>query len=454
VFVALAALSLALSQWMVGKDARGAFYFVQSRTWELLLGSLLALGAFGRVRSRALGEGLGVAGLALIAVSVAGFDDMTPFPGVMALVPCLGAAAVLHAGSGPRTSVARALGQAPFRHIGLISYSLYLWHWPLAALFCGHGPLPPLAVRVALVALSGVLAVLSYRFVEQPFRRKPHRTSTRPALVRAGAAAAGVAALALTIPRAGAALRPQSVLADQVLQYRKSHPSNTRSGVCFLDSGYKDFSRFDPERCLALARDRRNLLVLGDSHAAHFTPAFAAIRPDINVLQATASGCPPLRKGLGPPRCRQLYAYVFEEYLPKHHVDTIVLAGHWPGPVARELKRTVKHLRAFARRVIVLGPVAEYDDDVPRLLARSILEDDPALPARHLRPTVKPLDARLGRAMRRAHIEYFSIYDATCPRGNCTLWVAPGVPAVIDAHHLSLAGAKLVLERLGPALFD
>jgi hypothetical protein len=88
------------------------------------------------------------------------------------------------------------------------------------------------------------------------------------------------------------------------------------------------------------------------------------------------------------------------------------------------------------------------------LLARSILEDDPALPARHLRPTVKPLDARLERSMRRAHIEYFSIYDATCPRGNCTLWAEPGVPALIDAHHLSLAGAKLVLGRLGPKLFD
>ena len=450
---ALAVLSLALSEWMVDENARGAFYLVQSRAWELLLGAALALGLFGRVRRRPLAEGLGVAGLALIAVALTCFDESTSFPGLMALLPCVGAAAVLHGGSGPLTFVARALGQAPLRFVGLISYSLYLWHWPLVALFCGHGPSPSLRTRLAFIALSFVLAALSYRFVEQPFRRKPYRTGTRRVLLRAAAATTAVAVLALGIPRAAAALRPNSAFAEQVLNYRKSHPSKTRNGVCFLDSGFRDFSHFKPDICLALAPDRRNLLVLGDSHAAHFTPAFAETRPDIHVLQATASGCPPLRKGSGAPRCRKLYEYVFEEYLPKHHVDTIVLASHWPGTSSGDIKNTVAHLRKFARRVVVFGPVAEYDDDVPRLLARSLLENDPALPTRHLRRGVRRRDDEIERALRRSKIEYYSVYDATCPGRKCTLWVAPGVPMQIDAHHLSLPGAKLVLERLGPGLF-
>jgi hypothetical protein len=328
-----------------------------------------------------------------------------------------------------------------------------LWHWPIAALFTGHGPTPSLWVRFGLVALSFALAALSYRFVEQPFRQKPYRTETRRVLVRAAAAMAGVAVLAIGVPRAGAALKPKSALADQVLNYRRNNPAKTRNGTCFLDSGYKDFSRFRPEICLALASDRRNLLVMGDSHAAHFTPAFAEVRPDINVLQATASGCPPLRRGDGPPRCRQLYEFVFEEYLPKHRVDTIVLASHWPGSVSRELQKTVLHLRKHARRVVVFGPVAEYDDDVPRLLARSIIEDDPALPGRHLRRGVHRRDRQLARIMRDAEIEYFSVYEATCPGKKCTLWVAPGIPMQNDQHHLSLPGAKLVLQRLGPTLF-
>ena len=449
----LALVSFGLCEAKVHVAARDAFYLVQYRAWELLLGALAALGAFGRVRSRVLGECLGVVGLALIAFGVVAIGEDTAFPGVWALPPCLGALFVLQAGNEARTLTARVLGSAPLSFIGRISYSLYLWHWPLIALYSDRRSEPTPLVALALLASMVAVATLSYRYIEQPFRQRPRRLDARRTLLVAALAMAAVAALGLGVPTLSSRLRPDAKLAEKVLQYSRHHRSQIRAGTCFLDGGFDDFQLFRPDLCLALAPDRRNFLVMGDSHAAHFTPALAALHPEINFLQATASGCQAVRGGKGAAHCMRLFSFVFDEFLPKHHVDAVILAGHWPMNVLQPLLKTVRYLRAVTARVVVLGPVVEYDQGLPRLLARSILEDDPTLPLRHLRRDPPLLDKRYARPLKRAGADYYSVYDANCPHGKCRLWAAPGVPMQIDAHHLSLPGAELVLRRFGPELF-
>jgi len=163
--------SLALAQWWLGHDPTPVFYLVPFRAWELGLGALVAVGALPTPGPRAA-EALSGLGLGMVVVAMCVLDSHTPFPGVAAAMPCVGAMLFLHATAGTPTLAARAASWRPAVFVGLISYSLYLWHWPVLV-FGRIVVARPLVGSEALVAvvLTFGLAILSWRFVEKPFRR-------------------------------------------------------------------------------------------------------------------------------------------------------------------------------------------------------------------------------------------------------------------------------------------
>ncbi|HEY3256317.1 MAG TPA: acyltransferase family protein [Polyangiaceae bacterium] len=451
VLASLAVLSFLAAEVALGVDARGAFYFVQYRAWELLVGSLLALEAVPRVRSRRLAEALGVLGLALILWAVLRIDEATPFPGHWALPPCLGALMLLHSGSEVETLTARVLGSAPLRWVGVVSYSLYLWHWPLIALYNARYPTLTNRARVAILLLALLASVISYRYVERPFRSKPYRRSARTTLALAASAMALVAVLAVGLPVAAARLHPTEEMADAALKYLK-YNAEIGAGTCFLHSGFDDARLFRRDICLKLVPGCRSVLIMGDSHAAHFVEAFKARHAKDCFLQVTASGCEAVRQGSGSKRCTRLFSEIFDDWLPSHRINTIILAGRWPRATLPQLQNTIDYLKPMVDRVVVLGPVVEYDQPFPQLLAESILAKDPSLSARHLVSAQRRTDRYFAEQLASSGADYFSVYDATCPAGECTQWAAPGVPMQYDAHHLTLQGAELVIDRLGATL--
>src|SRR5262249_21744259 len=129
--VALTAISMGISIWGVEYRPAATFYLVPTRAWELLLGSLVAIGLCPKFESRFCREALSLVGLGLIAWPALAYSATTSFPGLAAVPPTLGAAMLIHAGSCGDCWVKRTLGWKPLVAVGLISYSLYLWHWPL-----------------------------------------------------------------------------------------------------------------------------------------------------------------------------------------------------------------------------------------------------------------------------------------------------------------------------------
>lgn len=164
--------SFCASEWATRASPGIAFYLLPFRAWEMLLGSMIAIGRPPEIRRRWCREGLAAIGLTAILVPMWQYGRSTPFPGLAALPPCAGAAALILAGGGRGCMISRFLAAPPLTIVGQMSYSLYLWHWPtLAFLRYVHGvELPPWILFTAYV-FTALVSVLSWRFIETPFRR-------------------------------------------------------------------------------------------------------------------------------------------------------------------------------------------------------------------------------------------------------------------------------------------
>ncbi len=171
VLVALAIGSFALSVYGSYKHPLANFYLLPPRAWELLLGGILAALPI-TIRHRTTNEVISWLGLVSILAAAVVYDRSVRFPGVTALAPCLGTAAIILANGHGLTSVGRLLATRPMVFVGLISYSLYLWHWPVLAYVRYINLAIDWRLGVPALALSFVLATLSWRYVETPFRKR------------------------------------------------------------------------------------------------------------------------------------------------------------------------------------------------------------------------------------------------------------------------------------------
>lgn len=276
--VALSAASLALCAWTTPRDTVFAFFMLPARFWELGLGMVLAL-AQARWRPalaalpRAGGDGLALLGLAALAVTFALADEAAfPFPWALAPVTATGLLLVV-ATAQAEGRAARALSLAPVATIGRISYSLYLWHWPVYVLLRWTAGLDTAPTRLVAVALTFALAALSYRFVEQPFRRSARlRRWPRVAVVALGlgalAASAGLARAAFAL----SGVLSLSVTRDAQVWSPYSRPpadGACRAGMTTHWEDGVETVELSPTGCGPLAA--RHLYVAGDSHAGAYT---------------------------------------------------------------------------------------------------------------------------------------------------------------------------------------
>jgi len=178
-------VSLAISQWLLEKDPAAAFYLLPSRTWELLIGALLAFMTPKKIplmQHPMVIETAGTIGLFLIVFSIFVYDEATPFPGFSALIPCFGAALIIHSGNQKKTSyINKLLENKTLVLIGKISYSLYLWHWPVLTLYRSivwtAYNLPVIQIWI-LLAFIFLLSWASWRWIEQPFRKANSKQQT------------------------------------------------------------------------------------------------------------------------------------------------------------------------------------------------------------------------------------------------------------------------------------
>lgn len=454
--VAIAAMllvSLAQSQFLLMQhNANGAFYQFNSRAWELLLGALVAAWPLRLTLSAIWRARLADLGLASIVLSIVSLKGSTPFPGLVALLPCVGTALVLFGGG--NGAAVRLLAWRPAVAVGLISYSLYLWHWPLLVM-------PELVVSRELTALetSLTLAVTfgiawaSWRWVELPFRRsgaRPWRTLAvgGAALLAVGGIGVGLAVTDGLPARA----RPEVLRAQSA-----STSVQPLMDICHVRTG----SSLPTVEDCSIGRPPARVIVWGDSHASHLVPLVAAEaeKQGLGLLEITKSACPPLPVVRAAEGCddfnRRMLALLVEQ-----RPRTVILAGRWTqyfrwggrdaGAFAQGIEGGLGEVRRALGpdvRLILWGPSPEFDGKPSLCWARRAhVGLDPSrcqmtLPVDSSAKAA--VETALATAAARVHgVVLIRPHSALCSHEGCPATTAEGDFIYRDADHLTVPGAE------------
>ena len=369
--------SLVLSVWGVSNAPTATFYLAPTRAWELLIGSILAIGFIPEIKRSFAASLMGLMGLICIAYPVFFYDSDTAFPGLAAVVPCLGAAFIIHAGSGShKTLISTLLSSRLLVGVGLISYSLYLWHWPLIVFLRHHILLRALSPTeiFCVIAASFIMAIISWRYVEKPFRGR-EGFLTRPKLFSAGfASIVSVIALGLFLSMNGGLASRFTGLDKVAMQnepVREDWAAYTRED-CFIS----EHANWKPSSC-KLAAGQANggrALLWGDSYAAHYAAGFLQQQASTPffLLQYTAPRCPPLFDyfAASNPECTEFNKALLN-LLKENKIDTVIMSAKWQSYLVRskmsylQIGMTVNALSEHGIRVILIGQSPLYEFSYP-----------------------------------------------------------------------------------------
>ena len=461
---ALLLVSFAVSVWQTVNAPGAAFYLPVGRAWELMIGSVLALGLIEKRLPRPALEALAALGLALIVGSILLLDSRSLFPGTGALAPCIGTALLIYAGAGDRLPlVSRAIANPLFVFVGLISYSLYLWHWPVIVLWeYRFIPSDGWLNATLLLGLIFGLSVLSWKFAELPVREGRILRSRRSlfAAVAAGMALFIVLGTVLALARGF----PQRLPAE--VRRLESARTIEGSGDC------SPLRRGGGYLCPVGGELGSDFLVWGDSHAGAARPSFqvAAAATQSRGTVVAANGCPPF-VGL-ERRSHHVDCRVFNErvlnLIRERDIGTIFLVANWNtyeapramrgGSFGDGLEAT---LRALAgRRVFIVARVPGGRMEVPSGLARAAwfgAEDRVWLTeAEYLAAQAGSL-REFQRLSRRYGFSTLYPHRRLCADGRCLLQDRREV-LYSDEHHLRPSAGRLLaplfIEALGGAGAD
>jgi peptidoglycan/LPS O-acetylase OafA/YrhL len=436
--------SFAFSLVITGPWVAANFYLLPSRAWEFGIGALVATTPLPAITRRWAAEAMAVAALALLLLPVFLFDDETVFPGLNALWPCLGAALLIHVGGGARPAVTALLGTRPFVAVGLISYSLYLVHWPIISLMRYRAVAPLDGAQIAgVVVASVVLATLMWRYIEQPFRR-PAAALTRRRVFAGGLGAIAVACLLGLVGIAG---RGFPARFPGFAEQQAADLELWKSGRCFLPGDVEELD-WSARDCTRIATGPRKVMLWGDSYAAHYVPGIIANADALHatVLQYTASGCPPALSLHARPRCEKFNAHALD-IIRTEHVQTVILSARWTDHLHSSLGQigsTLAALDAMGVSVVLVGQSPEFAADA-QVVAFLKGSRDPGAVNRWT--VAFPL--AINDTLRRIAGEHAFVdpMPALCDGSTCT-YQDRGTFLFLDYGHYSVAGSALAVRAL------
>ncbi|MCE9604768.1 MAG: acyltransferase [Planctomycetia bacterium] len=465
-------LSFAAGFYGVFSENQAAYFKLSTRAWELLAGVALAIRLYNRspvagfpvaMRWREAFAALGLAGIVLPCLC---YDARTPFPGLAALPPVVGAMLLIGLGADTqrKTWVHRLLESRSAVYIGLISYSLYLWHWPLIVFFKQGNVAPPTNFeRVLLVAMSLALAVVTQRCIETPFRQRRWLASRSSLIVT-------TAVVLIALHAGGKKLRSTNGWVERLPPHARIIAD---TGVCDPRFMTIHFAAHVPDQLLKVGAEgsEPELLVWGDSHAMAIMPGVDEICRASGVVArgVVHTGLSPIAAHLASDSPRIIadtnaLSDAVKNYLKSSRIRAVILAARWgvyqPHPRFTEsLLQTVDELNSFGCHVYFMKDVPEYDCDVVARLTQSAWHGHASAP---LSVSVSPQEYATKNPFYETLLPQLIAHGATIldpipvlqARTNSLEIPASDAGGLFyrDTHHLSGYGGKAIKPMFTPVV--
>ena len=463
--VALTVLSFIISAYQVSQQSTWAYYGLVSRFWQLGFGGLVGIAEplmQRHLRTALVSVLLRGLGLTVIVATALRYSSEMPFPGVAALLPTLAAGLVivapLHDGRDPALWLLRSRAS---RWIGDRSYSIYLWHWPLLLALHSSGLFARIgdAHRIGAVALTFVLADLSYRYIERPVQTLPVWRSLRRGVVVAFTpvlfasfllgvqATGGLADLREGLPLRS--LRAVHSLADPArrayLQRLDATGMRGESGLCSVDV----LKTSEAAATCLLAADKAETLVIGDSHGRDVLMALRQAFPEQSFHMLHQSGCAPANY----KQCFPGLSAALPKLIEAGGYRRVLLISRWDRGSVEGVSPTLEVLKAAQLPVVVIGPGPVFRADIGKMILADIttVADIGASPwvqadfSFDIRATERDLREKVGGY----GFGYISRLQVFCPNDRCLGFIAGSADLMFfDTQHLSLEGMAFLADHL------
>lgn len=463
-------VSLLACIWLTDRAQPQAFFGMPFRAWEFGLGALVAFGAAGArsTRDPVPNRGfvlLGWIGLALVVAAATQLNEGQAFPGVLALLPAIGTALILLAICRSSSALNRFLAVAPLARLGDLSYSWYLWHWPLLVWFDVQWPQHGWMLTAVAILMSLALAQLSLSWVENPVRRaRLFEGEPRRIIAIALAASLAGALLAWALMRIPVPSEKAAVLA------RYEHAAEDKPAIYAQGCHQYFFDRVAKPCSFGSPGARYTVVLFGDSHAAQWFPAFLTMSRKLGwrLITMTKAACPALDMQVHNPVLKRNYseceAWRAASLARMHDLrpQLVVLssANYYAGTVAERaqaLAGILGRLGAVSTMQIVLRDTPRPGFDVPNCLARAVWRDRAAgevCSFERNSPAVwreEIADAERATVAAMPAARYLDLSAAFCERIRCPVQQG-NLVLFSDAHHLTASFSQALAPTLSDAL--
>ena len=453
----LTAAFAALSQ-VRASDPR-SYYLLQYRAHELLLGllALLARRDF-PLRKAFTAELLFAAGLTSTLTALFLLNEHSGFPGLRSLWPCVGAALMIYAGD--KSTLARyLLANRPMVFVGLLSYSLYLWHWPIFSLLRYRGINPTAQVAICAVILALVLSYLSWRFVETPIRTNRRITFQIAALYLYAIPAVLFGAFgAYSYASGGIPARTAPQIRELMLSYTRQSDLRRDCSTRTVDDPTVDLAQLEQKCSFGFSGPTSSrLLLFGDSHANHLKPFIEVLARDAHIAAAyhVMGGCLPTRlpaaagsaSAAVPDACQRHNSNLLD-LAP--HFRFVALGGWWEsaprGEFEADLLATVGRIVAARAIPIIFRDTPRFQRDMSQCVLRKARgwvppETNCNIPYGEVLARQAPADEAVDRVRAKyPQLIIIDLKDLLCNASECTSQLG-NLAVYMDAHHLNVQAA-------------
>lgn len=460
----LAALILSFMISVVGMEysISAVFYLLPSRAWELLVGAIIATGVIPNLKNKAINEFLSLIGFLMILSAMFLYTKYTIFPGKAALLPVIGTALIIYSGLlGKKTYIGELLSLRPFVIIGGISYSLYLWHWPIFVFMKNiYGELVPSYVVVVAVLISFLCAWISMHMIEKPFLTKRFLPMKKSLLVVSvfSLVSAMTICLILILSNGFPDRFDEKVLTAEFAlndfsQRRKDCHVEKRNSILYDD------------KCIFGSDVQPTYAFWGDSHSVELSDSLGKQSEIIGIsgVHISYSSCPPSQgfSWLSRPMCSAHNLEVLNGLVRNDDIKTVFLIARYNSYVRDQdmtksmlngLEETIKSLQISGKKVVVIYPIPRSKGvtplDIARIIHRNSDVNDYFITMDEYTHQNKKILPELDRIVEDNLVDVIYPTEILCRNKKTCGFFIDGKVTHFDDDHLSLSGAKLFVPSL------